>query len=369
MLAITDMQEVAPPRNALERWAAGFLRDERDIHLVRVMARMTFLLLPVSVVMVALPTWLTFALAPLYLLYVFIGFGGPYVLMLHAMVHRPTFKKEVRFLEHYVPWVLGPLFGSSPNSFFVHHMGMHHPENNLLTDQSSTLCYERDRFSHFLHYWLRFFVLGYLHTTLYLRARGRHKLVRRLLIGELSWFAMVLAVGLFDWAAALVVLVIPFCLLRFVFMCGNWAQHAFVVVDDPDNAYRNSTNLINTPYNHRCYNDGYHIVHHLHPSLHWTEMPARFLRDFDKYRENDALVFVGIRNNQKMFWLLMAHRYERIAESLVRYEGDTRTEAEIVEMLKRRVRRQAEPVRPFFTPVWNPTVWESARVARRAATT
>jgi len=274
------------------------------------------------------------------------------------------FRKGYRGLEHVVPWLLGPLFGSTPTSFFVHHMGMHHPENNLMPDASSTLCYRRDHPLHFLHYWARFFLFGMPHLVAYLVRRRRYKLVRRLLVGELAWLATVVAAFAWNPVATLIVFVIPLCLIRTLMMCGNWAQHAFVDVDDPDNPYRNSTNLVNTPYNHRCYNDGYHIVHHVYPTLHWTEMSTRFVRDVPKYVENEALVFDGIRNNQQMFWLLMGQRWDRIANALVRFDGDTRTHDEIVQMLQRRVRRAAQPIRGMLDFRWDPA-WERARRTRR----
>lgn len=365
-VATDDPTSVPPPRNALERRAASLLRDERDIAFVRVMARITVCVIPAAVTLFLLPTWVTLLLAAPYLALLFVGFGGPYVLMLHAMCHRPTFRKPYRWMEHYVPWVLGPFFGSTPTSFFAHHMGMHHPENNLMPDASSTLCYQRDRPLHFLHYWARFFFVGTAHLHRYLSGRGRHKLARRLLVGEAAWYLAIALLLLVNPVATLVVFVAPLCLLRTVMMCGNWAQHAFVDVDDPDNAYRNSTNLIRTPYNHRCYNDGYHIVHHLYPALHWTEMPGRYERDLEKFHAQDALVFDGIRNNQQMFWLLMFQNWDRIAEALVRAPGDDRSHEQIVAMLQDRARRSHEPIRGLLDFGWNPA-WDRLRVRTRSA--
>jgi fatty acid desaturase len=268
---------------------------------------------------------------------VFVLWGGRYMLMLHAMCHRVTWKRDSDWLNLYAMNGLGILFGSTPNSFFAHHMGMHHPENNLERDLSSTLAYRRDRFGDFLHYWGRFAILGLYHVPHYFKIRGRHKLRWSLISGEVAWLAIVLALGLLNPAATAAVIVLPWALLRWFMMCGNFAQHAFVDVDDPGNCYRNSTCLTETPYNHKAYNDGYHIVHHIKPGLHWTEMATWFDEHAADFAANDAVVFRGIRNNQAVWWLLMTGRYDVLAEHLVDYRG--RSQEEKIAFLQGRVQR------------------------------
>ena len=48
-----------------------------------------------------------------------------------------------RKLNLYIPWLLGPFFGETPETYFVHHVGMHHVEENLEDDLSSTMPYKR----------------------------------------------------------------------------------------------------------------------------------------------------------------------------------------------------------------------------------
>jgi fatty acid desaturase len=330
--------------SALERFLLGFLKDERDLLPAKVIAAITLTLLPgAALLFVVVPGVWVVPLAPLWLLAVYGGFGGRYMLLVHLLCHRPMFRKQWEPLNLYVTGVLGAFFGNTPTSFYVHHIGIHHPENNLEDDVSCTLPYERDRFSHFLHYWARFFFFGYLHLPRYFAIKKRPKLARSLLLGELSWFAAVAVLGLLDPWATLVVLVLPFCLIRWFMMCGNFAQHAFVDVDDPNNAYRNSTCLTNTPYNHKCYNDGYHIVHHLKPNLHWTEMAQWYDDHRDEFARQDAIVFSGIRNNQQVWWLLMTRNYRTLAEHLVDFQG--RSLEERITFLQARVRRRRGAVK------------------------
>jgi fatty acid desaturase len=328
--------------SASDRVADAILRDPRDRIVLRRVARMAAILVSCAVVMFALPTWATALLAIPYLAAIFLAFGGPYTLMLHVVAHRPVFKQEWSFLGALTVAPLGMLLGHTPTSFFVHHVGMHHAENNMTSDLSGTIAYRRDSLAHFLHYWARFFFTGHLHLTRYLWLRGRTKLLRRFWLGEAVWATCVGSALWLDPAGAFVVLVAPFLVLRVVMMTGNFAQHAFVDVDDPDNAFRNSTCLTNTRYNHRCYNDGYHIVHHIKPSLHWTEMASWYQSNLPKFAENDAVVFDGIRDNQQIFWLLMRGDYGRLADHLVNFRDRTRDER--IEWLKSRVQRQRGPI-------------------------
>src|SRR5688572_3843142 len=73
-----------------------------------------------------------------------------FTLMLHCTSHRLLFKKRYGLLNHVIPRVVGPFFGQTPGSYFLHHLGMHHREENLEPDLSSTMRFRRDRIDHFL---------------------------------------------------------------------------------------------------------------------------------------------------------------------------------------------------------------------------
>ena len=119
-------------------------------------------------------------------------------------------------------------------------------------------------------------------------------------------------------------------------------QHAFVDPAAPADNYRNSITCINTVYNQKCFNDGYHIGHHLKPHMHWTDMPVDFQKNADKYGENQAIVFESLDYHQ-IWWKLMNKRYDQLAEHVVDLGHNFRSKEEIVALLQSRTKPIAWP--------------------------
>jgi hypothetical protein len=319
----------------LDRQLLRMIRDPRDLPFVHFMLEATLLLLPAAALMYVLPfqPWL----APVYVVGNLWWFMDRFILILHCTSHRPLFTDRFRWLNHYIPWVLGPFMGETPETYYAHHIGMHHPENNLAGDLSSTMPYERDRLTDWLKYFARFMAFGIIELPIYHVRKRKPKMARMLLIGEASFYALTVALMFVNWKATLTVFVAPFLLARFLMMAGNWAQHAFIDGNDPSNPFKNSLTVINCRYNRRSFNDGYHIGHHRLATRHWTDMPVEFMRDLDKYRDNDAIIFEGI--DFTMVWaLLMLRRYDILANHFVDLRAIPRTRAEVILLLKSRTR-------------------------------
>jgi fatty acid desaturase len=316
-----------------ERLASRFIQDPRDVPFLKVMAIQTATVISTGVALF-IPGAFRWWLAGVHVALV-IYFLGPYVLMLHNTSHRRLFKPAWGWLNLYIPWVLGPFFGESPETYFAHHVGMHHAENNLEDDLSSTLPYQRDSFVDFLRYFLSFFFAGIFQLTRYFARKRRRALMIRCLVGEIVFFAGVIALLFASWRATLVVFVLPFVVTRFAMMAGNWAQHAFIDEASPANNYRNSITCINSTYNRRCFNDGYHIGHHLKATRHWTEMPEELSRNLSTYEAERAVVFHGI--DFFGVWLcLMAGRYDWLARRFVSLGEARPSTEEIIALLRSR---------------------------------
>ena len=276
-----------------------------------------------------------------------LGVLDRYILMLHCTSHRILFRKPFQFLNRYIPWILGPFFGESPDGYFVHHLGMHHPENNLENDLSSTMKFRRDRFGHWLQYFLRFLFLIVIELPLYHWGKGHPKLAMRAIVGEGLLWAVIAGLMFVDVRATMVVFVIPTLIVRFLMMVGNWAQHAFVDPDDPANPYRNSITCINTRYNRRCFNDGYHIHHHVKARCHWSDYPGEYLANKETYGAEDAIVFDGIDFFQ--VWLfLMLGRHDVLARHFVHLPGaPERSHDEVLALFEKRLMPFTRPASSY----------------------
>jgi hypothetical protein len=329
----------------LDNWLLRYLQDPRDLPFAHLMLKIAATMLPLAVALFvpALHSAWWWAVFGLFFYFSNARFKGPFGLMLHCTSHRVLFKKQHGWLNHVIPWVLGPLFGQTPESYFVHHMGMHHPENNMPDDESSTMAYERDSLRGFLRYLGDFLLLGAVRLASYFTRRNKTTLRFRLLRGEVAYLGLVVALSFVSLRGTMAVFVVPFVLSRVIMMLGNWAQHAFVDAATPANCYTNSVTCINTAYNHKCWNDGYHISHHLKPALHWTDHPAHFRQHLGEYIAQKAIVFDGI-HFLHIFFYLMAKRYDLLARHFVLLDGAPRDEASVIAFLRSRTQRIALPV-------------------------
>lgn len=344
--ALTDPVYTTPTSTSrLDRWFLGLLQDPRDLPFAYLTLRITLTLPPLALLlyMPGITGWVWGLIATAYLVLNNLVFKGPFGLMLHCTSHRIFFRKQYGWLNHYLPWFIGPFFGQTPETYLAHHLGMHHPENNLPDDESSTMFYQRDSFRGYLVYLGDFMLLAVARLTGYFLRTGKHKLMRRAIRGEVLFFAAAIGLSFLNWPATLVVFLLPLVISRIIMMLGNWAQHAFIDPLAPDNLYTSSITCINTPYNHKCWNDGYHISHHLKPAMHWTEHPHAFRKQLPDYIRHDAIVFDGI-HFLHVFFYLMRGRYDLLARHFVLLDGRARSEADVIALLRTRTQKLNRPV-------------------------
>ncbi len=310
------------------------LNDRRDRPFLALILTASLVVIPFAIALFV-PGVFRWWLAVGYLAVMALVFLDRFILMLHNTSHRPLFKKRYGFLNHYIPWVLGPFFGETPETYFAHHVGMHHPENNLEEDLSTTMPYRRDSFLHFMHYFGKFLFLGLPDLARYLMRKKRRAILKRMVIGELGYYALVAGLLLVNWRATLVVFVIPVIAVRFLMLAGNWGQHAFVDAKTPESPYRNSLTGLGARYNRRCFNDGYHAGHHIKATRHWSEMPADFEANRASYHAERAIV---MKLDFFQVWLLlMLKQHQKLVDAMVILEGPRPSDAELRALLEERL--------------------------------
>lgn len=308
-----------------------FLCDKRDMPFIQTVLTIALVMFPFAASFfaydfswwVAIPYWV-----------MFVYFLGPFLLTLHLICHRKLFKSDYAWANKLIPWMVGPMFGQIPEGFYAHHVAMHHLENNMHNDLSSTLKYRRDSFWQWLNYFVKFVFLGRTTLLVYLWQRKRKKVFWPLVRGLIFFWGLVALATYMNPKASVVVVWVPIAIAWFGLMAGNWTQHAFVDATDPNNPYKNSITVIDSVYNKRCFNDGYHIGHHLKQARHWTEMPEDFDNNRQAYIDNKSVVFHT--HDYQILWIfLMLKRYDILAKYFVDLSGKMSKE-DIMNLLRER---------------------------------
>ncbi|KAI9207038.1 fatty acid desaturase [Polychytrium aggregatum] len=349
VIAENDRPEDIKPANLYERFVFAMIRDPRDLKVFNLAFRGLLTVVPSAALLIF---WRFSWIQAIVHIFFVASIAEIYTLALHVSSHRPLFKPQFQLCNHIIPVVLGPFFGQTWYTYYWHHVKMHHPTDNSPEDLSTTLFYQRDSLIGFLHYFLSFYFGGMFTLSNFFYQRRRTDVAIGIILGELGVFALYTVGTLLApsvWSAAFV-FYIPFNLVRFGMMQGNFVQHAFLERSDPLGGGReNSITIIASDYNKNCYNDGYHASHHLNAIRHWTEHPREFITKRLEYHQEKAVVFQGT-NYAEVWWFLMTKDYQGLAKKWVHCGDGTRpSDEKIVSLLKEKTLR--------FTPQQLETIY------------
>ncbi|KAK9827672.1 hypothetical protein WJX81_006702 [Elliptochloris bilobata] len=269
------------------------LNDSRDAPNAFLLYNLLIAAVPAASALFLLPPshWLGVAyFATLYALFL----ARFLVAVLHVTEHRRLFKPGYELLNYIAPYLLAPLFGVPSGLYTLHHVIMHHTEDNHAPhDLSSTEAFQRDNPLHFLLYWLRHAVGGLVEVPLYAVRRRGWALAGRCVASEAAYLGAVAALWRARPTATLWALVVPYFVTSLALMFGNWSQHIFV-----RSGGRSGDSLAYTcvgdPGNALTCNDGYHVTHHENSRLHWSELPQRFLESLPVHDRACGIAFKGI---------------------------------------------------------------------------
>lgn len=175
--------------------------------------------------------------------------AGPFTLMMHNHIHNNgILSKQYALFDRVFPYILEPLMGHTWDSYYYHHVKHHHVEGNAPNDLSSTVRYQRDDVFDFLCYVGRFCFFIWLELPLYFLRKGKPVMALKAGLSEyLSYAFFYVMATKVNTRATIFTMLIPFCILRFFMMVGNFGQHALVDEIEPDSDFRSSITLIDVP--------------------------------------------------------------------------------------------------------------------------
>lgn len=158
--------------------------------------------------------------------------------------------------------------GTSPYSWTIHHNIGHHHEYLHPERDPSTWKHRDGRPMARLYYdfvnaaliYPEIWRIGRDHPHLFARFK------RMFVISNL----VLLGLFLLDPLMTLIVFVVPMLILLVLLLDNTYLQHSGLALDSHLVASRSVENRL---YNLTSWNLGYHVAHHMHPGVHWTELP------------------------------------------------------------------------------------------------
>lgn len=336
----SDPVYIEKPLSAFDKQLMRFIKDKRDLPFLYLLLSIHVFVVPFAILLFTpvLQGWHWWLVAIPYFYISQLYFKGSFGLMLHCLCHRKTWRPAYNWIQKYILWFLCPLFGHLGEGYYSHHIGMHHIVGNMPDDTSSTMGYQRDSFKDFIKYWLHFMAKGVLETYQYFVKRNLPRFYVPLSVSEILFIVFAFIMCFVNFKATMVVFIIPFFFARFVMMLGNWTQHSFVDPQMPDDELANSIICVNTVYNHKCWNDGYHAFHHLRQAAHYTEYPLMFTKHLRELAEKKTVIFSGVHYLHVFVWL-MTKRYDKLAKHLVNINDTFESDEQAINHMKLRVKK------------------------------
>ncbi|CAJ1419269.1 unnamed protein product [Effrenium voratum] len=274
------------------------LKDPRDAPMLHLMLNIAELVVP-GVIMVfavnllGMAGWVRHFVGVTYILSVFGLFLERFMLMMHFSSHRTIFQNDT--LNALQVWLYAPFFGVPMGVYKIHHVIMHHIENNHELDASSTEQFQRDSWAHFFRYWARFVFGVWIELPLYCLQSKRWEMAKTLIVGLGGYICFLYVLATYvNFTATLYAFMIPYVIAMSALAFGNWSQHIFVNPEDSMSNFGLTYNCLDNGANKRTFNDGYHAIHHINARLHWSELPEYFLQNQDKHISGGALTFRGV---------------------------------------------------------------------------
>jgi fatty acid desaturase len=242
------------------------LRHRADL---RTLAFVTIYFGLVAYQWVAAPAALALAI-PLVVLTCFFSFFG--AVITHNTIHAPIFRS--RTLNRAFQVVLTCTYGHPVSSFVPGHNLSHH---NYTQSRRDVMRTSKVRFRwNLLNGLLFMFRMGpdiMRADTKYATAMRKRKPAwfRQFVLEYAVLYCAYAVLLVLDWKAFLLYVYLPHRYAGWGIITMNFLQHDGC---DQNSDYDHSRNFVGRLVNWFTFNNGYHTIHHMTPSLHWSLLPA-----------------------------------------------------------------------------------------------
>ncbi len=195
----------------------------------------------------------------------------------HNTIHVPIF--HAKWLNRLFQVVLSLCYGHPTSSFVPGHNLAHHHAPQTARDvmRTTKLRYRWNLLNQLLHPATvgPAIMRGEVEYTLAMR-KQRPKWFRQLMLETVIFVAFYATLLLLDWQKFLLFVFIPHQFAAWGIIGINFIQHDGC---DEDHPYNHSRNFVGRLTNWWTFNNGYHGMHHLKPSLHWSLLPEAHAKE------------------------------------------------------------------------------------------
>lgn len=191
----------------------------------------------------------------------------------HLAIFRPNVLNEI------LGWLCFLSNGIPLEFYRIHHVKNHHKYNQRFDppeeDWSSTFGFQGTHFPDVpigkIYYVLTFPTITICSCLIdLLRSPGSRQL-KRFMVSFLIVTAISITLCAINYVGFLLFFFVPWIVVIFAHGFNNYDQHNGCSMTDPVNAANESLSFMGGSF---WLNIGYHIEHHIKPSLHWSELPS-----------------------------------------------------------------------------------------------
>lgn len=197
--------------------------------------------------------------------------------IVHNSIHVPIFRTRRSNRIFQCAMTMG--YGHPMSAFVPGHTLSHHMHTQSNKDLMRTA---KARFKwNFLNQLLFLYLVApavIASENLYIRSMrtNRPAWYRQLWIERIVLISAYGTLLLIDWKSFLLFVLIPHHFAAWGIVGINYIQHDGT---DPDHPVNHSRNLTGRLLNWWTFNNGYHGIHHLHPGMHWADLPAAHAKE------------------------------------------------------------------------------------------